>query len=209
MFRPAAGERLNTLTHALGLALSLVGSAFLMTHVVTQSDIWRTLGCGVYAFALVGVYFNSTLSHSATIPRVKRMFRRLDQAFIYLLIVGSYTPFALTYLGSGFWLGFLGFLWVIALVGFVSKVVLAHRVDAVAIWIYLALGWLPIISAPTLLERVPAEGLWWLLAGGVCYTVGTLFLMNDERVVHFHAVWHLFVIAGSVCHFCAIWRVVI
>lgn len=208
VLRPVPGERLNTITHALGLLLSLIGSVALMTHVVAHHDLWRTVGCGVYAFALVGVYANSTLSHSASIPRWKRMFRRLDQAFIYLLIVGSYTPFAVTHLRSGFWLGFLMFLWSIALAGFFSKVLMAHRVDSVAIWIYVTLGWLPIISAVPMLERAPAEGLWWLLAGGICYTVGTLFLVNDERVVHFHAVWHLFVIAGSACHFYAIWRVI-
>ena len=208
MFRPAVGERLNALTHALGFLLSLVGSAVLMMQVVTHNDVWRNLGCGLYTFALVGVYANSTLSHSATIPRWKRMFRRLDQAFIYLLIVGSYTPFAVTHLRSAFWMGFLVFLWSIAVLGFLSKVMMAHRVDAVAVWIYVTLGWLPILSAAAMLERVPAEELSWLLAGGLCYTVGTLFLMNDERVVHFHGAWHLCVIAGSACHFYAIWRVV-
>jgi hemolysin III len=208
VFRPAVGERLNTVTHACGLLLSLVGSAMLMAQVVTLDDMWRSVSCGVYAFALVGVYANSTLSHSATIPRVKRMFRRLDQAFIYLLIVGSYSPFALTYLRSGWWLAFLALLWVIALLGFLSKVLMAHRVEAVAVWIYVALGWLPILSTPPLLDRVPAAGLWWLLIGGLCYTGGTLFLVNDERINHFHGMWHVCVIAGSICHFYAIWRVV-
>lgn len=205
---PLDGERLNTATHALGVLLSLAGAAIMMTEVRATDDGWRSAGCGIYLFALIGVYANSTLSHSASTPRLKRTFRQLDQAFIYLLIVGTYTPFALTYLRSGWWLAFLAFLWLVAIFGFLSKVLMAHRVEQVAVWIYLALGWLPIISALPLLERVPATGLWWMLIGGLCYTAGTVFLTNDHRVAHFHAAWHLFVIAGSACHFHAILQTV-
>ncbi len=204
VLRPTADELLNTITHALGLLLSIAGSAVLLGYVLSQGDVWRCAGCGVYAAALVGLYASSTLSHSASQPNLKRRFRMLDQAFIYLLIVGTFTPFALTYLRSGWWMVFLALMWTIALFGFLSKILIAHRVEAVAVWIYLVLGWMPIIAAVPLMGLVPTMPLWWMLIGGICYTLGTLFLLNDHRVSHFHAVWHLFVIAGSAFHFFAI-----
>lgn len=204
MLRPAADELLNTITHAVGLLLSILGSAVMIRYVLSQGDVWRCAGCGIYVAALMGVYASSTLSHSASHPNLKRRFRMLDQAFIYLLIVGTYTPFALAYLRSGWWLLFLALLWAIALFGFLSKILIAHRVEAVAVWIYLALGWLPIIAAVPLLGLVPVIPLWWMLFGGLCYSVGTIFLLNDHRIPQFHAVWHVFVIAGSMFHFFAI-----
>lgn len=204
MFRPTVGERLNTITHALGLLLSVVGSAVLLSCAMFHGDGWRSMGCGVYAAALVGVYASSTLSHSASHPRWKRLFRMLDQAFIYLLIVGTYTPFALTYLRSGGWMLFLGLMWTVAAFGFLSKVLMAYRVETAGVWTYLFLGWMPVVSAARLSVAVPAIAMWWLLFGGICYSLGTIFLMNDQRIPHFHAVWHLFVILGSVFHFFAI-----
>jgi hemolysin III len=190
------------------LLLSIAGAVFLLVCAVSHGDIWRSMGCGVYSVALVGVYASSTLSHSASHPDLKRWFRMLDQGFIYLLIVGTYTPFALMYLRTGGWLVFLGVLWTVALLGFMSKVWAAHRVDAVAIWIYLILGWAPIVAGIPLANIVPSTPLWWMLIGGLCYTLGAVFLMNDQRVPQFHAIWHVFVIAGSAFHFFAIVRAV-
>jgi hemolysin III len=201
---PTADELLNTITHALGLVLSVTGAVFLLACAFDQGDAWRCVGCGVYAVALIGVYASSTLSHSASHPPLKRLFRMLDQAFIYLLIVGTYTPFALAFLRTGWWILFLGLLWTIALFGFLSKILMAHRVDAVAVWIYVLLGWMPIVASAPLIGIVPSWTLWWMLAGGLCYTGGTVFLANDHRVPQFHAVWHLLVIAGSAFHFFAI-----
>jgi hemolysin III len=204
VFRPTAEERLNTITHGFGFLLSVVGAAVMLHYVITHGDLWRCTGCGVYAATLVGLYASSTLSHSASHPDHKRRFRMLDQAFIYLLIVGTFTPFALVYLRTGWWLAFLTLYWAIGLFGFFSKLILGHRVDCVAVWIYLFLGWMPIVAAVPLIGMVPAVPLWWMLFGGICYSAGTLFLMNDHRMKHFHAVWHVFVIAGSAFHFFAI-----
>ena len=113
-------------------------------------------------------------------------------------------PFSLVYLRTGWWFLFFGVMWTVALCGFVSKTLFSHRVDAVAIWIYVLLGWMPIATVPSLLEVVPAAALWWMLIGGLCYTGGTLFLVYDTRYPLFHAVWHVFVIAGSTCHFMTI-----
>ena len=204
VFRPTADELLNTITHAIGLLLSIAGAVVMLSCVFAEGDAWRCTGCAVYAVALVGVYASSTFSHSASHPPLKRLFRILDQAFIYLLIVATYTPFALAHLRSPWWLLYLGVMWLIALFGFLSKILVAHRVDSVTIGLYLFLGWMPIIAAYPLHDVVPAWSLWWMLIGGICYSLGTVFLMNDHRIPQFHAIWHVFVIAGSAFHFFAI-----
>ena len=199
-----AEELVNTLTHAIGLVLSIGGAITLIIYASSRGDAWRAAGCTVYAAALVAVYTTSTLSHIDLGPRLKRLFRTLDQGFIYLLISGTYTPFALAYLRTGGWWLLLGFMWAVALFGFFSKILFAHRVQAVPIWPYVFLGWVPIIAIRPLLEVVPAAGLCWMLVGGLCYTVGTVFLISDKRQYYFHAIWHVFVLAGSAFHFFAI-----
>lgn len=202
--RSIAEETANMITHGLGFLLSLVAAVVLMTTVVLHGDTWRIVGCGLYATSLVLVYLMSTLSHSFTQAHRRRFYRILDQGCIYLLIVGTYTPFALAYLRTVPWLAFLGLMWAIALTGFFSKVLYAHRVEKVSIIACLVLGWMPVISAPTLMGLADPTGLWWMLFGGLCYTVGTVFLVLDYLRIYFHAVWHLFVIAGSTWHFLAI-----
>lgn len=197
-------ELVNAVTHGIGLVLSMFGALVMAWSVWVHGDVWRMLGCGVYLASLVAVYAMSTLSHSVTSPRWRSSFRSLDQGFIYLLIAATYTPFALTYLRTGLWWVLLGAIWAVALWGFLSKVVFGHRVESVSIWSYVLLGWMPIVAAPAILEIVPIAAFWWSLLGGVCYSIGTVFLVCDRKVPHFHAVWHLFVMAGSACHFLVI-----
>lgn len=197
-------EIANTVTHGLGFLLSVAGATALILSVLRVGDGWRVAGCTIYAFSLVAVYAMSTLSHFCTVDKQRRFFRRLDQGFIYVLIVGTYTPFSMAFLRTLPWWSFLAALWTIAMVGFFSKVMLAHRVNRVSIWIYVLLGWLPIVATPYLVDPVGSTGLWWMLIGGLCYTLGTVFLIFDNRVRHFHALWHLSVIAGSLCHFLVI-----
>lgn len=202
--RSATDEIVNAATHALGLFLAIVGALVMGWSVVAHGDGWRIAGCVVFAASLVAVYAASTLSHSCTSVRWKAFYRRLDQGFIYLLIVGTYTPFGLTYWRTTTGWLLLGALWTVAIAGFVAKVVLGHRVHSISLWTYVTLGWLPVIAVPAIMHSVPLSIGGWMLLGGLCYTAGTLFLMLDERVRHFHAVWHLMVIAGSVCHFLGI-----
>lgn len=196
-----AEEAANTITHGLGFFLSVLGAIAMAIRVLHEGDDWRVLGCMVYASSLVGVYALSTLSHCCSATNLKHFFRILDQAFIYLLIAATYTPFSLAFLRTGPWWLFLAIMWTIAIFGFLSKILLAHRINSVSIWIYVVLGWMPIVAGSSLVNLVPAAGLWWMLIGGLCYTVGTVFLVFDNHVRHFHAVWHLFVVAGSACHF--------
>lgn len=194
-------EVANTVTHGLGFLLSIVGAVVMTVQVLREGDTWRVFGCLVYAPSLVAVYAMSTLSHVCADRHLRQWYRRLDQGFIYILIVATYTPFSFAFLRTVPWSLFVGLMWCIAIFGFISKVLLSHRIDGVAVWIYVALGWMPIAAAPALSRYVPANGLLWMLIGGLFYTSGTVFLMFDHRGRHLHAVWHLFVIAGSTCHY--------
>jgi hemolysin III len=203
-----AEEMANAITHALGLMLSVVGAVVMAMSVVGHADRWRVIGCSVYLASLMAVYAMSTLSHSFQEPRRREFFRALDQGTIYLLIAATYTPFSLVYLRTAPWWILLSAVWGVAFWGFASKVFFAHRLESVSIWPCLLLGWMPVISVPSLAGVVPAAAFWWMLVGGLCYSLGTIFLRFDYKVKHFHAVWHLLVIAGSVCHFVAIFAFV-
>lgn len=200
-FRSRNEERINTVTHGIGLLLSVIGVAHLLLTVGRQGDAWQRLGCSIYGASLIAVYAASTLSHFFLQPRLRRLFRIIDQAFIFLLIAGTFTPIALTYLRFGHWWWLLGGVWAVALAGFSSKAIFTHQIEGVSTVLHVALGWLPAVSIRTMWEVAPHAVLGWFLAGGVLYTAGTIFLHRDARVPYFHAVWHLCVIGGSVCHY--------
>ena len=202
--RTASDELINAATHALGFLLAAAGALVMASGIVAKGDAALGAGCVVYLASLMAVFAMSTLSHCAPAPRWKSVFRRLDQGCIYLLIVATYTPFSMFYLRDAAWSALLAAMWVVAIIGFVAKVFFAHRVEAVSVLSYLLLGWMPIIALPEFLRIMPAPAMWSMFLGGVCYTAGTIFLTYDERVRHFHAVWHLCVIAGSACHFVGI-----
>lgn len=201
-------EVANTITHGFGLVLALAASAWLVSTAASTGDNRRLAGCAVYAASMIAVYAASTLSHGVRTMHLRRILRILDQAFIYLMIAGTYTPFGLTYLRGGHWWLLTTAMWIVAWAGFFSKTVFGHRVEAATSWTYVLLGWLPVTAMGQLLATVPAGALWWMFAGGICYTIGTLFLTYDSRMKYFHALWHLLVIAGSICHFVAIYAYV-
>ena len=200
-------ELVNSITHGIGLVLSVLG-AIVMAVALGRGDVWRVTGCAVYLASLITVYAMSTMMHSCHTPRWKSFFRALDQGSIYLLVAATYTPFSLAYLRTSVWWIFLVLIWAVALQGFLAKVLFAHRVEAPAIWPHVLIGGIPFISIPTLLGVISISALWWILVGVACYVVGLVFFVNDERVRHFHAVWHVFVIAGSTCHFMGIYMFV-
>jgi hemolysin III len=198
-----AEEFANFITHGIGLVLSLAG-VVVMAAVLAYGDVWRIVGCSIYLASLIGVYLMSTLSHTFETPRMRSFFRALDQGTIYFLIAATYTPFSLAYLHTWPWCMLLAVVWAIAFWGFLSKVFFAHRVEAVSMWPCILLGALPFASVPALLGIISTTALWWMLIGIGCYTLGLVFWVNDRRVRHFHAVWHVLVIAGSACHFVCI-----
>lgn len=196
-------EYANLITHGFGLLLSLVASAVLMTHVIQEHRAITIVTCGIYCASLVGLYAASTLSHSFFDLARRRFYRALDQACIFLLIAGSFTPVGIAYLRQGWWLLLMAAMWITALFG-VFLVVRMGNLTPAAKALYGVLGWLPVIAVKPLYDAAPFELLVWMIAGGAFYSVGTLFLTYDVRVRYFHALWHAFVIAGSTCHYIAI-----
>lgn len=193
-------ERWNALTHGIGAVLSVVGAMALVWTAALYGNGWQLAGCTSYGASLIGVYLASTLSHVYHDSVHRRLFRRIDQACIFLLIAGSFTPLAVTYLPQGIWWLIPAAMWVVAGTGFVAKLVLAHRIESVTIWLHLTLGWFPLATALPMLTNAPRAMIAWFFAGGVCYTAGTIFLKRDHRP-YFHVVWHLLVMAGSACHY--------
>lgn len=198
---PQQEEVVNSLTHGLGLALSVVGVTYLLAAAAANGDRWQLGGCAVYGASLVSVYVASTLSHIFQQPRLRRLFRIADQALIFLLIAGTFTPIAMSYLRFGPWWILFGCVWAVALAGFISKAIFVHRIETVSTVAHVFLGWLPALSIKPMLELAPNALLGWMAAGGILYTAGTFFLHRDERVPYFHAVWHVCVIAGSALHY--------
>jgi hemolysin III len=199
-----AEEFANTLTHGLGTIFAAAGSLALLAlafHHGARAD--QLVALVVYGVALTAVYAASTLSHAFQEPRRKQFFRILDQAVIYWLIAGTYTPFILKYVPAErkWWL--LGAVWGLALLGFFSKALLKHRVEVVGVFNYILLGWLP---AAAMVGLMSFDCVMWMLVGGLLYTVGALFLTLDQRVPFFHATWHAFVLAASGFHFYAVMR---
>jgi len=197
---PLHEEIVNAMTHGFGFVLSLLGTATIVS-AARSIDTRLAIACGVYASTLLVVYAVSTLSHVVQRSRPKHLLRAWDQGVIYFLIAGTYTPFACLLSSSYARWTVLAAIWGFALAGFLSKVVMQHRIVAFRAYSYVLLGWVP---ALTMMHRVSLTCLAWVLLGGVIYTVGTLFLALDRRFRFFHATWHLFVVAGSACHYYAI-----
>ena len=190
----------NLLTHVLGFLLSLAATFLLMPIVMARQELRTTLACGVYCLTLVLLYGALSLSHAFRDRGLRRMFRTLDQACIYLLIAGSMTPFAVVFLRQGRWWLFLPAMWALAVAG-VLFVLRQRDLSGPVKITYGALGWLPVVAFPELSRHAPFGLLQWIVAAGAFYSTGTIFLALDRRVRHFHALWHMFVVAGSICHY--------
>lgn len=196
------GEKLNSITHLVGAAAALAGLVVLLYFAVQQGDPIKTLSLTIYGVSLFLLYLFSVLYHSFR-GRWKAIFRKLDHVAIYLLIAGTYTPFMLISLEGpwGWWL--FGVIWALAVVGILLDTLPKRRREVLAIIIYILMGWLCVVAGRPLLSALSTGGFLWLLAGGLFYTFGIVFYVLDH-IRHFHGVWHLFVLAGSVCHYLAI-----
>ncbi len=192
----------NAITHGVGLVLAVAGAAYLVVASVRESG-WGVASCSVFAGTLVLVYLCSTLYHSLVTTRARHVFQVLDHSAIYLLIAGTYTPFLLVAMrGTVGWILF-GVVWGLAAAGIVFKSLAVERLPVVSAVVYLLQGWLAVFAVRPLLHAVGWGGLMWLIAGGLAYTLGIVFFAMD-RLPYFHAVWHLFVLAGSIAHYFAI-----
>ena len=197
------GERFNGYSHLMGAALAVGGAAVLIVLAAGQGDPRKIVSFSVYGTMLLLLYLFSTLYHSLR-GRAKEVFRKLDHYAIYLLIAGTYTPFTLVTLQGAWGWSLFGVVWGMAVLGIVVDSLPWDKRRILPVVIYLAMGWLALIALKPLLNALPLAGFAWLLAGGVLYTVGIVFYALERWIKHGHGIWHLFVLAGSACHYFAI-----
>lgn len=193
-------ERLNAVTHGIGTLLALVGLTFLMVLSYLHGSIWHQVSFGIYGGSLVLLYLASTLYHSFTNEKLKYIFKIIDHSAIYLLIAGTYTPFTLVLLHGVLGWTVFGVVWGLAVIGVTFQIFFVKRFKVLSTICYLVMGWLMVIFIKPLVLALPTMGLFWLIAGGLFYTVGALFYLY-RWFPYNHAVWHLFVLAGSISHF--------
>ncbi len=196
-------EWANSWTHGLGFLLSLIGLAILILVPLQEGNHWKLVNFAVYGGSLVLLYAVSTFYHALRQPQLKKIFRTIDHCAIYFLIAGSYTPFTMLLLEGAWGWTLFGIVWGLACIGIIFKIFFTHRFKILSTIIYLFMGWLVVIAAEPLIERLPYHGLCWLLVGGLFYTIVVIFFALDKRRF-FHAIWHLFVMGGSICHYFAI-----
>ena len=196
-------EFASALTHGLGATAALAGGAVLITLAALFGDGWQLSAAIVFGITLLLLYVASTLYHAIQHPVAKGRLKIFDHCAIYLLIAGTYTPFTLIGLRGPWGWGLFAAIWTIALAGVVFKLFHTGRFPRLSTALYVAMGWLVVVAIKPMLASIDAWTLGWLLAGGVFYTLGTYFY-HRESIPYAHAIWHLFVIAGSVCHFVAV-----
>jgi hemolysin III len=202
--RQTLGEEIaSSVIHGIGVVLAIAGLAVLSASAATHGNAWHVVGCAIFGTTLVLLYVASTLYHSIPVPRVKQALRMLDHAAIYLLIAGTYTPFCLVSLRGPWGWSLLGVVWGLALVGVASRAALSKRLPAVSVAVYVLMGWAVLVAAGPLRRQLSSGGLTLLVAGGVLYTAGLAFY-GWRRLPYHHAVWHAFVLGGSVLHFFAV-----
>ena len=196
-------EVAHSVTHGIGLLAAVAGLVVLLMLAAATRDPWRITACSVYASTLVLLYAASTLYHALSATRARRILRVLDHSAIFLLIAGTYTPFALVLLRGPWGWTLLAIVWSLAVAGVAAKAVFGARWPILSTALYIGMGWTVLIAVKPLVEHVPPAGIAWLLAGGLAYTGGVVFYAWT-RLRYSHAVWHLFVLAGSVCHYVAV-----
>ncbi|MBK6569237.1 PAQR family membrane homeostasis protein TrhA [Candidatus Aalborgicola defluviihabitans] len=194
------GERFNSISHLVGAGLAVLGSVLLIVPAARLGDPWKIVSFSIYGAMLIALYVASTLYHSVR-GRAKAILQKFDHCSIYLLIAGSYTPFALVSLRGVWGWSLLGAVWTLALVGILQEIWFAKGARVLSLVIYLLMGWLALVAIVPLWTALSPAGFAWLAAGGLFYTVGIIFYVADQRVRHGHGVWHLFVLGGSSCHF--------
>ena len=194
----------NTVTHALGMLLSLLGLIILMYRSVHTGDPRTIFALGIFAMSMILLYSASTFYHWVKDESRKKVLQKLDHVAIYVLIAGTYTPFALLLFDPDTGYRILATVWGIAAIGLIYKVWFFERWPSFSLFLYLAMGWLIVFDIREFLQIFPLQGVVWLIGGGLLYTAGTYFFARDHKPLH-HAIWHLFVLGGTACHFVAVW----
>ena len=200
-------EVIHAITHGVGVILSIAGLSWMLYVSIGAADPWRIAASSIYGATLITLFLASTVYHSMYASRHREIFKLLDHCAIYLLIAGTYTPFLLVAMrtDTGWWL--FGTIWALATAGIIKKLWFRHRFPKIALASYLVMGWLVVVAAPQVAHAIGPNGMAWLVAGGISYSVGAVFYALD-RLPFNHAVWHIFVLAGGVCHFVSVaWHV--
>lgn len=197
------GERFNAWTHLVGAVLASLGAIWLQVLATLGGSLAEIVSVAIYGLSLVLLYSISTLYHSLR-GRAKVIMRKLDHLSIYLLIAGSYTPFCLVSLRGPWGWSLFGVVWGLALIGMLQEIKPRSEARVLSIIIYAVMGWIVLVAVKPLLQSLGGAGFAWLAAGGAFYTIGILFFAFDSRFRHWHGIWHLFVIAGSLMHFVAV-----
>lgn len=205
---PPREELANRLTHGLGAACSVAGLVLMVVFSARYGDAWLVVSTAIFGTTLVLLYGSSTLYHSIRRDRHKVLLQKFDHAAIFLLIAGTYTPFMLVTLRGPWGWSLFGVVWGLAIAGVTLKFWFAGRFNLVSTLIYIGMGWLVMIAIKPLMAALPAGGLRLLVAGGLCYTGGAVFYLW-HRLPYNHAIWHLFVLGGSVCHWAAVFFYVV
>lgn len=201
-------ELVNSVTHGLGLVLSVAGFITLVVMALSGGDVWQITSLTIYGASLTILYAASTLYHSVKTGKWKYYMRIFDHASIYVLIAGSYTPFALVTIREEGGLTLFTVMWVLTLIGIVFKLFFVHKFNFISTILYICMGWMAVLVYEPMLANLPMNGLILLLAGGLLYTGGTIFYFWDKLPFN-HGIWHLFVMGGSACHFFAIYYFVL
>jgi hemolysin III len=197
------GERFNAWSHLVGAVLAFVGAVWLLVMASLHGDIWKIVSVAIYGVTLVALYSASTVYHSVR-GRAKAIMQKVDHFSIYLLIAGSYTPFCLVTLRGPWGWTLFGVVWGLAVIGILQEIKPRSEARIMSIVIYAVMGWIVLVAVKPLIAALGPVGFTWLAAGGALYTIGIIFFAYDTRFRHWHGIWHLFVIAGSLLHFVAI-----
>jgi hemolysin III len=201
------GERLNSYTHLLGVVLACIAASLLLAVAIDKNDLTRIIGFSVYGAIQIGLYSISTIYHS-TQGEKKKFFRLLDYLSIYLMIAGSYTPFTLLVFPCEWGWTLFVIVWSLAIIGMTQELLVGERTRRYSLLIYIIMGWLVIVAIKPLVNSLPTAGLLWIVGGGLAYTLGFGFFLLDEKVKHFHGVWHICVMIGGFCQFICLYRYV-
>lgn len=200
-------ETLNTLTHGFGAVLSVIGLVTLLIASIPMEDLSRVVSFSIFGISLITLYLSSTLYHAARCPIKKDKLKMRDHCAIYLLIAGSYTPFLLVSMQEAAW-GMFALVWGIAIFGIFLKIKFKHRFSLLRVATYIVMGWLVVLTGDELFAALPEDGIFLLTLGGIIYTLGVIFYLG-ERIPYNHAIWHMFVLGGSICHFFSIYYYVL
>lgn len=197
-------EIANAITHGVGALLAIAALVVLVVFSIISGTVWHVVGFSIFGGTLVLLYLASTLYHSLSATRARRLFQKFDHMSIFLLIAGTYTPFCLVALPGAIGWTILAITWACAITGIVMKAFFTGSHERLSTALYIAMGWLIVPAIKPLYNAVTFSTFLWLMAGGVLYTAGTYFFLKDQQKKFYHSVWHLFVLCGSVCHFFAV-----